>query len=484
MSFFNLLTCYRVLIGWLLCAALQATPLNNAYDTQPLYSCKTSDKFFKEREEGEISFSIAPFYQHANTARDAAGKKVPGGDRLGQINMFGLFFDTNRAPKTFNAGNYPKAWPARDAVQVVVNQALTPGDQYRLGLDSTDKQNFVATDNKFAYVSSPLSYEKIGLRSQLNCDFGFGLGVSARMGVVDVKVKQRPVQLEKTFAADLVLRSIEGYEPNDASKDDSKALYKALFSDQAREAVANDYGLTFKQFHQSSPEDMHLQVYWHAPIDFYEKNDEVGVTLVPYLALGAWMPLSEELDKKYVFAAPFGNQDRDFGFTVEGALGLEFPVLPQAGGQSFGVSIGGGLLIFNEKDLASQYLPTTDLQSVVFPWQVTRLTKRPGETWYVNVGMKAEHFLENLSFYADFSYTQHVKDTFTIKETDSARRDAFAAGVDGYQRSTAWKNQQVSAGFNFEITDSVALSAAAQAHISGTQVMRSVTLLGGLAVTF
>ena len=42
-------------------------------------------------------------------------------------------------------------------------------------------------NNYFAYISQPINYEKIGVRGQLSFDFGFGLGVVVKGGVVDVR---------------------------------------------------------------------------------------------------------------------------------------------------------------------------------------------------------------------------------------------------------------------------------------------------------
>lgn len=462
---------------------LFALPLNNIYDTQPIYSQMLSDKFYKKRDSHELRIQLSPFYQHANTARDGQGKKVPGGDRLGQMNMFGLFFDAAdlARPKTFNTDlSYATAQRAKDAIGQTVLQAIDPSNRYALDVDSTDKANFKPQKNPFAYFSVPISYEKIGMRGQVNYDLGMGLGFALRAGAVDIKCKARAFDIGAQFLEDSQLADGSTLAVSAAE------IYDALFADAQRDAVAQEFGINLKPFHQSSVEDVHAQIYWHYPIQYAESASEGGMTVTPYLAVGAWLPTAKKPNQDSYFAVPFGNQAGEYGLTIDGAIGFDFPVVPQAARQSMGFSLGGGLLLFNEHTELNQRFPSTDLQVGIFPWKAAKVLKRPGETWYFNVGFKAEQFLEGFSFYADYTYTNHIKDRLTIKEakTPVDRQALFDAGVASMQNNSSWKNQQVAVSMSFDMTKSVTLSGAAQAHISGVRVIRAVTILGGLTVSF
>src|SRR5437868_4520221 len=97
------------------------TPLNNVYDTQPIYSVFGADKFYKRRECGQVRFVISPLYQQTSTARDNKGTKVPAGDRLGKWNMFGLFFGPEGAPLDFSVPgtDYPRLRAAQNSVELI-----------------------------------------------------------------------------------------------------------------------------------------------------------------------------------------------------------------------------------------------------------------------------------------------------------------------------------------------------------------------------
>jgi hypothetical protein len=466
---------------------LAAIPLNNVYDTQPLYSYLLSDKFYKKRDSQELSIQLTPFYQHANTARDAAGKKVPGGDRLGSMNMFGVFFDSELASRQFDAFNYSVAQPAQGIVRSVTTNPADGTNPYYLGADSTVKADFKPQDNPFAYLSVPINYEKIGVRGQMNYDLSFGVGLSVRFGVADIKCKPRQFVLEGALAEDSNVLLGE----TDPRKLAAKKITDALFAPDQRDAVAKDFDINLKTYHRSSVEDVHVQAYWHYPIECKDGSGAIGVVVIPYLAVGTWLPIAKKPTQDDYFGVPFGNQGGDYGLTLEGSIGLDFPVVPQEGRQSMGFTLGGGALLFGSEEMANQRFPSTDKQVAIFPWKVARLNKRTGETWYVNIGFKAEEFLEGFSFYADYSYINHSKDRIAIKESTAlslaggtSRQALFDAGVASYENNSAWKNQQIASGMSFKMSPSIMLSGAVQAHISGVRVLRAVTVLGGLTVTF
>ncbi len=523
---------YRLLlvtgIMALLPTVIIAIPLNNIYDPQPLYNYHCTDKVYKKRSGREFRFHISPFYQHANTARNKDGKKVAGGDRLGPWNFFGLFFDgrvgvgdTTLASKAFNSDNYPKLYEAQQAVgnittvvnndaAVIINIAgaplldgATPAvSPYRLGTrastaaytanvlgDMTFKPQFEKLQPDFALVSVPTRYEKIGVRVQMNFDMGMGLGISVRGGAVEIKNKPRGFGYDSKIAADLGLASLSdmpAYTPNDQSKADAQAFNDNLLSAKALGKIGKELNYNTSGFHVTSPEDVHTQVYWHAAIPCRDKSGDVGVTVVPYVGFGAWIPLSEKFDTNNAFAVPVSNRQQSFGATADFSLGFDFPVLPssKSGKESLGISFGGGGLLFDADTQTNQRFPSSDTQVGLIPWTVGSVRCAPGGTWYLNASLKAEEFVEGLSVYTDFCYTQHEQDTISVSDSNSGKQALFQEGVAQTQDDSGWKNQQVSVGFNYAITPTIAFSAAAQGHISGVRVHRTVTILGGLTVTF
>jgi len=477
-----------------------STPLNNVFDTQPIFTVMGTDKYYKEKDKGEIRFYITPMYQQTSTVRNADGIKVKAGDRLGAWNMFGFFFGRDAASKTFNgdAANYPHLYPQtqpsghvppdpRATVADITGQAVSADSRYRIGANATLEQNFKPEKLPFAYVNVPLNYEKVGLRSQMNFDFGFGLGIAVKGGVVDVKQKFTNFIEEEQFHTD------HGYVLRATTNPDAQALYTDLYSPVQRDAIAKDVDLYFTTYRKTAAEDLHLQIYWHFPIDLYDNDGDVAATVVPYLGFGAWMPSGAKSDPNQPFSVPTGN-DGFYGFTFDASIGFDFPVLPKTN-QTLQLCIGGGFLLFNSKDqtnvrmyaAGSTGLPNTstntDYQIGIIPWK-TNINRRPGLTWYFNTSLKSEEFLGGLSIYLDYIYTQHLKDSITLQEPNATRKAAFNNGLERYKRDTSWKNQQVGAGMDYKIADNLKLGGAVQAHISGVRVYRATTLLGGITFTF
>lgn len=503
-----------VLIATIMCSifahAVHATPLNNVFDTQPIYNAFGLDKFYKRRSISEARLTIAPFYQQTSTARDNKSKKVPAGNRLGQWNMLGVFFGPEGAPTTLNFADpvnanetYKILRAAQRSVQAITEQertGSTVGDnRYRVGPEDllpatpdtsvvyaggfTNEKNFNPSDDTFVYADVYANYEKIGLRSQFNFDFCFGFGVAVKWGVVDVKQYPKNFVLEQQFLIDAGQSTPETPPKNgDPAPADALALFNTFMDPLMRNRVAKDLGLDLTSYHKTDAEDIHVQAYWHFPVDFKDSAGDVGVTMVPYIAVGGWFPVSEKVSQDKPFAVPTGNDGRT-GLTVDVSLAFDFPILPRCD-QTLQLAFGGGILMFDEKDRKDQRFPSSEFQNGLIPWKIALLNNHPGLTWYFNISGKSEEFIEGLSVYFDFIYTQHLRDRIILKDPNPTRNAAFQNGYENYILKTSWKNQQINIGSNYRLANWISLGGAVQAHISGVRVYRSVTLLGNVVISF
>jgi hypothetical protein len=493
------------------------TPLNNVFDTQPIYTPLGVDKYYKEKHKGEVRWYISPIYQHASSVRNGCGKKAKAGDRLGKWNIFGAFFGQDARPVgTEIPTNYSNIYAAQLEASEVTKQdqgdSSATYSRYRGGtpeddpsIDLTLEQNFDPNTRTWAYVAIPACYEKIGVRSQFNFDFGFGLGVSVKGGVVDTKFKPKRTILEKQFRTDIAaVPTTEDSLTNEQK--DAKELYAEVFSNNRLKGIAKDLQLDFNftttnklSYHRTGAEDLHLQAYWHIPIELQDEAGDLAATVIPYLACGMWFPTGDKSDPKKLFSVPTGN-DGFYVLTAEFSIGFDFPVIPQ-NGQTLQFDIGGGLAatvdsktrhnmrvpstnpirVYDEVTQDPNYV--TDFQSGFYPWMTT-VRQRPGLTWYLNAALKAENFLDGLSVYADYIYTQHLKDSMTLKEPDETRKNSFKGGFGRFKRQTTWKNQQVDFGLDYRIAPALSMGGAIQGHISGERVFRTTTLLGSVTFTF
>lgn len=484
-----------------------STPMNSPQDPQPLYTVLGIDRFYKHRHKGEIRISISPFYQNANSSKNNEAKKDKNvGNRQGAWNLYGLLWGLDARPNNTNplaANNYPNLYAAQQGVQKITTQTLTDS-RYRVGPAGstltpptlfpaagglTNELNFDPAKHPFVYLNVPLVYEKLGVRGQVNFDFGFGLGVSVKGGVVDLKQIYKPMTFESQFDLDRGATTTSSFTPSADTKADSTALYNEFMSPNVRTQIFKELGydtgkaVDFPSYHKTGAEDLHIAGYWHFAKDFKDSAGDVTVTAVPYLSIGAWVPTGEKADtSKNILALPTGN-DGYYGITADISLAFDFPLVPN-NKQTLQVAIGGGALFFNQKDQKNVRFPSSGLQVGLYPWILSQMKKRPGTTWYANASIKSEEFMEGFSFFMDYIYTQHAKDRIEIVESDAKRLAAFTTGLDKYRENSMWKAQQMNIGLNYKWSSAVSCGFAVQPCLGGTRIYRTITILGGVSASF
>lgn len=460
-----------------------ATPLNNVHDTQIFHTIQGVDKFYTKKEKGEIRMYISPFYQHAPRGRDDKGRPVPLGERLGQWNMSGLFFGTVAATPTtkpFTQPNYPNLWAAQ---VFLTNGTNNPGDlgvKFRGLLD----ENTLTTD-KIATIFPAVNvkHEELGLRGQVSFDFGFGFGISMKGGIVDYK--ERPDFGVTVATADgwHILAPLDPAKVVSAATDavdinDEYKIYNYLFSPAAREKLFKEVDLDVSEVRDTCLEDMHMQLFWHFPWEMKDKG-ELSVTMVPYVAIGAWLPTGKIKDQDKAFSIDSGNNGF-YGISFEGSIAFDFPKLVQT-------SFGGGAVVSMIKELHDQRMPScTPTVGVIkqqgfYPWK-TNISRTPGITWYGNASFKADGFSDALSLYFDYIYTYHKRDIITLRESVPARASAFQLGVARAEEESNWKTQLLNVGLDYRINKNLSFGAGFQAMIAGVRVFKTTTAMGTMTL--
>ncbi len=506
-----------MIIGMMVLALdCHAVPLYNIQDTQPFHTVKGSDKYYSTLESNHIHFHLAPYHQHAKSGRNGMGGKVAIGDIYGQWNMFGVFFGPNGKPTGTTLASFPSLSASQAAIKNLDTSATPPTSIYT-GINYTTDIPIPGSatpvfdpirDTVGTYESVYVRYERIGLRGQLSFDFKFGLGLGMRTGFADYKQKPE-FNLTNDFKKLSGLSYFDIKEdgtidftkqksplptvaqlpagtaysgPTQASSSTPNAIDSGaqtillnLMNDKSRNLIAKDLGLDLGEVRESKWEDSHLYLYWQYPFELADKEGDFSCSIIPYLSVGVWLPTGEERNQDKQFSIATGND----GFTmvtVDGALTFDFPQMVQT-------SFGGGVMFANKRELSNQRVPTNIYQAGIIPWK-TSLHKHPGLTWYLNASFKAEDFISTLSFYFDWLYTRHLKDSLTLRETDSLRYAAFSIGIPILERDSEWKNQQASVGFNYRVTPLLSFGFGAQAYINGVRVYRTTTLMGSISLAF
>lgn len=486
--------CVVVLFG-AVASRVQATPMYNVTDTQIIHTVQGTDKFYTKKQKGEIRLHLSPFFQHAGAARNDKGRRVPMGERVGKWNMSGLFFGQAAAPLAF--ASYPMLNNvfgtqikndnsiADPAVTIAEVGAITTFNYKNL----TNEGDFSLESNIPAFMPTvDVKHEKMGLRGQLSCDFGFGLGVSVKGGVVDYK--ERP-----NFDIGKRMRQAVGLDTTAAEpafgtkeQDVLSGLYKYIFSPVAREKLFKEIDVDASEIRDTCLEDMHMQLFWHFPYEMKEKG-ELSVTMIPGLAVGAWLPTGKVKDSRRIFSIDTGNGGF-YGLTFEGSLGFDYPKLLQA-------SFGAGALVSMSKEFKDYRVPSSGKyvggalngqqipikQSGIYPWRTT-VGITPGVTWYANASLKADGFSGALSFYFDYIYTYHQKDTIHLRESNTTRSEAFKLGPAKLSEESNWKTQLMNFGLDYRINQHLSFGSGLQAMIGGVRVVKTTTVMGSMTLTF
>ncbi len=475
----------------LLTVSLGATPQYNIYDPAIVHTVYGTDKFYKEREKSEFTLHISPFYQHTTTASQQLGEnqqngvsnKVPIGNRLGRWNMVALYYNP--------ADTIPTNSPLGQARTQIIESEKTNSQSSAQSITLFTGQNFnlsgvpsipapsvnanlidESTAGTIATVA--VNYERLGVRGQVAFDFAFGLGMSIKGGVVDYK--QAPTftayagsSTSSTVATETGAGATTVKGPTTSP---GQTVLSQLNTQGQREAIAQQFGLNLSEQRLTTLEDTHVGLHWSIPFKIHEKEEHV-YTMAPYFSIGAWIPTGSEFDQNKAFSVATGN-DGFPGGTAEFSLNFDFPKMLQIG-------FGAGAAFFGTRTLTGQRVPTSELQVGIIPWKTT-ITKRPGPTWYFNVSLNSEQFTSGFSFYFDYIFTQHIKDSITLQETNSTRLMAFQKGVESMVSDSSWKAQHFNLGFKYDISSMCSISLGAQGYISGIRSCRVTTVLGSVSI--
>lgn len=508
---------------------LFATPVNNRYDPVAFYNCRGTDKFYFKKDKWKINFDITPFYMHGSGARDAGGHRVPEGDIFGKLNMLTLFFGSGYAagspgasptskPFTFKSDtgepdpvtvvdNYTRFSTARRVLdgktliygaepvptfakitelkalygpQVLYDLAASftgTSDATKILKDYTNENEFDQSNQSLGCFSIPIKYEKMGLRGLVSVEFPFGLGINLKGGFVDIK--QRPIFHNLSHGTEIN----GGVAANDYS-----LTYTYMMQNEIYPVIFHELGLNVDEYHRVCMEDTHLQVYWGFPFDSRDENDNISVSIIPYVSMGLWLPTGQKMDPNRAFSMPASNDGNTWGLTLEGNLNFDLPGTIQLGA-------GGGVSFYGSKNMnmrvpATEYPGANVLSNVISggyqnpmfcPW-MANVRKRPGTLWYVNLSFAAPDFIKHFSFYFDYIYTQHQRDSITVNSSSLYDKNYFK--TNNLREVSKWKDNKVHMGLSYRVSNALDIGLTVQAHISGVRVYRTTTIGGTVGLTW
>ncbi len=478
-------------------------PTNNYYDSFIFYNARGTDKFYRKNKGQKILVELSPYFQSVSGCRGLKGSRVlesfsgkegtrlGEGDRLGIWNFLGLFYGRDASPDkskfelitatdsdpdgiTKDNEKYKRYPDLVIAGAVLDNNHSTFLNEDAFGTqangdsqndillrDFTDEEKFIPS-SLLGRVSVPIDFEKYGLRGKFDFLFGSSFGASVRWGICHYR--QRPKF--EDFTAEANDSSSEGGNLTTSVE----VIQRYLTRDYIRDKVLDDVGIDIKTIEETALEDMHMGFYFIYPIALQDKEGDHFLSVAPYLSLGFWLPTGKQRNQDEVFSLSTGN-DGFFGVSCEGSINFDFPGMVQ-------LAFGGGLAAWLSRNRHNFRVPSSEYQYGIYPWKID-VSHRPGVSWYTNISIQSEKFLETFSFYFDFIWTWHERDSLKIHSTK-----APYFKIDKFKKESYWRSQLIFGGVELFLTDAVQLGFAFQTVLSGLRVYRTTTALFSMTFNF
>jgi hypothetical protein len=419
-------------------------------------------------DQHHCRFYITPFYQcapHRTGAYNKCGTKVPTGNRLGSWNMLSLFFGSDVSPKTFDATNYPFLHEAYTEIQAAEDTA-------GIGHPYTVEEEYQGEDTVTGHYDVPVSYEKMGIRFGLIFTADSGFGFAVKTGISEYVQKPEYIITTSDVAKNVAQNAVDKY----------------LMDPAKRIKIARELGFKkdIERYCATEFEDIHFQLHWAKDFPLENEDGDHVVSIIPYLALGAWLPTGRKRHQDIMFSLPTGNDDF-IGISTEAALNLEF--FDEISGRvrpTVQIGLGGGATFFETRELENYRVPSSVFQTNLIPWKTT-VRRRLGTVWNFYATLKASPFMDGLSFYADYILTHHKADSIRVKDPELVggevmRETLFKSEI--LEEQSVWRSQTIQAGCDYLITNNLSLAAGFQAQITGKRVYRSTTVFGQVTFWF
>lgn len=486
-----------------------AWPTNQRNDPFTIYTSVDPQYFLYEREKQlmfgmpddkgtpeRLMISFSPFGQNANSAKTLAAtycpvsvttfansvpcdtcnnpvysanpsassiclNEVPIGDIDGRWNLLGLL--AGGIPQGVNLASIP-LWQAAFSA---LFPTKTPG--------GVTEQDILITSNDiclptFGYVSVPLKYRKRGIRWDLEGQICGDFGLQFQGGYVEISQVLNPCFRNLTTNNTTTI----GTSCSGALNTDGTTVTCSLFDPLV--PLMQQLGLDICNFTKWGFEDLYLAVYWrHAHM--INANRDLSwprLLLIPFVRIGGGFNIGHTKEQAVQFSVPFGNGSNSININV--GMNLDFSETIEIGAE-------GCYSHFFEKEFANFRAPTNILQSGIFPF-ATNAAVQSGDSAYVAAKLAAYHFLDRLSFYAQYVYVHHRKDQIRLLTDDPAFLQMDDQNPLAKCNNTAFRVQLGNFAFTYDVSPSIGLGVLWQQMFHVRNAYNTTTVMFTLNIIF
>lgn len=486
-------------------SGIQSISMMNRSDPYPVYTSNDPTDFlttsvrnhlksgYEEiRDRDHFTLSLSPFRQSADHAQ--TDKCVPDstivsngqvcnqvliGNIYGPWNMLALFYPENN-------GNTAVQEYLLTALGIETPNTCTDSEITCTCLDAIITPSLSDPDKKFGFLDVPVKYRKVGLRLEAEFLLGCDVGLQLQTGVANIR--------QGAVFKDLTCTATGVACPVTDSQGTASYCEIAYWDCACKQIVMHDITSQVKKiaamlnqnacnFEETTAEDTRLRLFWrHAfPVNYSvsrAKQDWPRYVIMPYITIDGIFPTSKTVCANYLFAVPDGNNGH-FGGGVTAGFTIDFE-------ETIAIGFEAGGTLFSKKTYCNFPLPTSWLQTGIYP-HTGNVTVCPGSNWNVGVLLNAYHFLDRLSFYAQYMMVNHSADCFTINSINPVNGQTSAKSTiltNKLSQNSKFFASMVNVGLSYDISPNMALGFFWQAPCQRRQAYRSTTVMGSFILTY
>ena len=413
------------------------------------------------KEEGNgiderFSFSTSFYGQKATSARDLQKNGSSVGDVHGRLNMIGLLY-----------GALPTGVAQPSLLQTAALQTFQ-----NIPIPGVSIANPTYTDltQNFGFFTDEGKYHKSGLRFQASVRPFQDLIFTVQAGIADLQqttslIGMTPLSTQSSvYPANAPNPLLPAGFPVDQSNVEQYLM-------EPFQQIFQQLGVTVGNIQQTGAEDVSFNAILHHnfPINQDADPEEWAYFIfTPILQIGATAAAAKATDPNKLYDISLGNNRHQSaniaaGFTLDFAETLELDFFT-------------GITHFFSRTYSAR-VPTHQFQSTLFPYS-TGIISKPGQSWFLSLGVNAYHLIDNLSIYAQYLYMAHLKDKISLVTPDSAFLPSRL------EQDSPFKIQVANFGFDYNLSPNFALGFGYQWPLARRGAYKTNTVLLNLTLTF
>ncbi len=401
-------------------------------------------------------FSASVYGQKATTARDLKKETSFVGDVHGRLNMVGLMY-----------GALPTGVTQPSLLQTAAMQTFSCNPL--LGVSIANPTYSDLTQN-FGFFTDPGKYHKIGLRFQASVRPFQDLIFTAQAGIADLQQTTNLVgmTLLATYSTVYPANTPTPLAPGSFTADQTSVEQYLM---EPAQQIFQQLGVTVDNIQKTGAEDVSFYAILrhNFPINQdADPEDWAYFIFTPLLQVGATAAAAKPASPYKLYDISLGN-NRHQSANVALGFSLDFA-------ETLEVDFFAGITHFFSRTYLAR-VPTSQLQSTLFPY-TTNIISKPGQSWFISLGLNAYHLVDNLSIYAQYLYTAHLQDKISLVTPDPAFLPSRL------EKDSPFKIQVANFGFDYDLSPNFALGIGYQMPLARRGAYKTNTVLLNLTLTF